>query len=177
MDFEEWKKHKINGKITKIKHFEKFIQLFIFNKIQKKSDLVFVFDEDVKNYIMGIDLNKHYSFYCVDRISKKNNKVYNELKSRENVHQMSPYELHLANIFYLSSKIKKEHRGTWHEDMIRVDKIYSECENAVKCFLAGKTEAELTKINNDIEVYGKSMPTVAEGKKYWDDKDDELTTF
>ena len=177
MDFEEWKKHKINGKITKIKHFEKFIQLFIFNKIQKKSDLVFVFDEDVKNYIMGIDLNKHYSFYCVDRISKKNNKVYNELKSRENVHQMSPYELHLANIFYLSSKIKKEHRGTWHEDMIRVDKIYSECENAVKCFLAGKTEAELTKIKNDIDVFGKSMPTVAEGKKYWDDGDDELTTF
>lgn len=138
-DLEEWKKEKINGKIVKVKHFKNYIQLHIFNKITTEYKLIFVFDVNVKNFVLGLDLEAHYSFFCKDK-KAKDGKIYNELVNIDNIHKMSRHEVHLANIFLLSKKNITEHRGTWGEDMIRVDKIYKECEKAIKNLEAEKNK-------------------------------------
>ena len=132
-DLEEWKKNKINGKIVKTKHFKDYIMIIVLNKITKQSKSIFIFDSNVKSYVLGLDLKDHYSFYCSDKIAK-NGKTYQELNRIDNIHKMTRADLHLANILFLSKKTITEHRGTWHDDMIRVDRIVKECEEAIKAY-------------------------------------------
>lgn len=138
-DLEEWKKEKINGKIVKVKHYKTYIQLHIFNRITTEYKIIFVFDVNVKNFVLGLDLEANYSFFCKGK-KAKDGKVYNELVNIDNIHKMRLHEVYLANMFYLSKKNITEHRGTWNEDMIRVDKIYKECEKAIKLLEENKNK-------------------------------------
>lgn len=106
------------------------MQIFIKNFFTKKTEMIFIFDLEIKNYINGLDLSYNYVFYT-DEIKAKNNKFYNYVKSVDFIKKITYQEFKIAKMILLKKRCET-YGSTWVDDMARADAIILEIKNNLK---------------------------------------------